>query len=53
PAAQLPADGSGFKITLSRAGSTAVGSNRCIIIQTLLGATRAAEGNDCQVAPTP
>lgn len=36
-----------YTITITRAGTTNVGSNRCVIIQTLLGVSRLEEGDKC------
>ncbi|KKD40025.1 pilus assembly FimT family protein [Limnoraphis robusta] len=37
-----------FKIVVAPAGSTNSSSQRCVIVETILGAMRTAEGSDCQ-----
>jgi prepilin-type N-terminal cleavage/methylation domain-containing protein len=37
----------GFAVTVARANTSGNGTNRCVIIATLLGATRSAEGAAC------
>ncbi|MFZ1028310.1 MAG: transcriptional regulator [Limnoraphis robusta] len=37
-----------FKVVVAPAGSTNSSSQRCVIVQTILGAMRTAEGSDCQ-----
>ncbi len=37
-----------FVVTVARGGTTASGTNRCVLVTTLLGATQLAEGATCQ-----
>lgn len=43
----LPDNQKGFAITVARAGVSGSGTNRCVIISTLIGATRLEQGAAC------